>query len=106
LNNIINLAAAPLFSALDREGWDLTRLLEEEPDAGLGNGGLPPGGLLHRLAGDAAAFRRWAASSMVTDLPSVGETDIRWRSRRTGCASPTPAGGAPSKEYDIPEEPS
>jgi starch phosphorylase len=40
-NNIINLAAAPLVQrALDREGWDLTRLLEEEPDAGLGNGGL------------------------------------------------------------------
>ena len=40
-NNIINLAADPLVQrALDREGWDLTQLLEQEPDAGLGNGGL------------------------------------------------------------------
>jgi starch phosphorylase len=40
-NNIINLGAEPLVQrALDREGWDLTRVLEEEPDAGLGNGGL------------------------------------------------------------------
>jgi starch phosphorylase len=40
-NNIINLAAQPIVErALQREGWDLTQILEEEPDAGLGNGGL------------------------------------------------------------------
>src|SRR5882757_9142907 len=40
-NNIINLAADPLVhAALRREGWSLTDILEEEPDAGLGNGGL------------------------------------------------------------------
>src|SRR5262249_3948474 len=40
-NNIMNLAAAPLVQrAMQREGWELPELLEEEPDAGLGNGGL------------------------------------------------------------------
>jgi starch phosphorylase len=40
-NNIINLAAQPIVEqALLREGWDLMQILEEEPDAGLGNGGL------------------------------------------------------------------
>jgi starch phosphorylase len=40
-NNIINLAVQPIVErALLREGWDLAQILEEEPDAGLGNGGL------------------------------------------------------------------
>jgi starch phosphorylase len=40
-NNIMNLAAEPLLQhALRQEGWDLDALIEEEPDAGLGNGGL------------------------------------------------------------------
>src|SRR5215471_19329597 len=40
-NNIINIAADPLVQrALEREGWDLAEILDQEPDAGLGNGGL------------------------------------------------------------------
>jgi starch phosphorylase len=40
-NNMMNLAAEPLVRrSLEREGWDLDQLMEEEPDAGLGNGGL------------------------------------------------------------------
>jgi starch phosphorylase len=40
-NNLINLAATPAVArALDKAGWNLNELLEEEPDAGLGNGGL------------------------------------------------------------------
>jgi starch phosphorylase len=40
-NNIINLGGAPVVArALQRAGWDLEQLIEEEPDAGLGNGGL------------------------------------------------------------------
>ena len=40
-NNMMNLAAEPLVQkAMSREGWDFPQLLEEEPDAGLGNGGL------------------------------------------------------------------
>jgi starch phosphorylase len=40
-NNIINTAADPLVQrALSREGWDFSQIIEQEPDAGLGNGGL------------------------------------------------------------------
>ena len=40
-NNLINMAADPLIDrAIRREGWDLSEILEQEPDAGLGNGGL------------------------------------------------------------------
>jgi starch phosphorylase len=40
-NNMMNLAAdALLRDTLQRQGWDLQALIEEEPDAGLGNGGL------------------------------------------------------------------
>src|SRR5258708_39878169 len=40
-NNMMNLAAEPLVRhALQTQGWNLEALLEEEPDAGLGNGGL------------------------------------------------------------------
>jgi starch phosphorylase len=40
-NNMMNLAAEPTVqAALRQEGWDLQALIEEEPDAGLGNGGL------------------------------------------------------------------
>jgi glycogen phosphorylase len=40
-NNIMNLAAEPLVrETLGTQGWDLDALIEEESDAGLGNGGL------------------------------------------------------------------
>jgi len=40
-NNMMNLAAEPAVrQAMQREGWNLESLFEEEPDAGLGNGGL------------------------------------------------------------------
>jgi starch phosphorylase len=40
-NNILNMSADPLIArAIQREGWDLTEIAEQEPDAGLGNGGL------------------------------------------------------------------
>jgi starch phosphorylase len=40
-NNLRNMAAHPLIErALRREGWNLPEILEQEPDAGLGNGGL------------------------------------------------------------------
>jgi starch phosphorylase len=40
-NNMMNLAAEPLVRrALQEQGWNLDSVIEEEPDAGLGNGGL------------------------------------------------------------------
>jgi starch phosphorylase len=40
-NDIINSAAEPVVArALRHAGWDLEELIQEEPDAGLGNGGL------------------------------------------------------------------
>ena len=40
-NNMMNLAAEPLVRyALQQQNWSLDALIEEEPDAGLGNGGL------------------------------------------------------------------
>jgi starch phosphorylase len=40
-NNLINSAAEPIMArALQHAGWDLEQLIQEEPDAGLGNGGL------------------------------------------------------------------
>jgi starch phosphorylase len=41
INNITNLGVEAIVrDVLEREGLDLSRLAEEEPDAGLGNGGL------------------------------------------------------------------
>src|SRR6516162_8694796 len=40
-NNIINMAAEPIVArAIRRAGWSLEELTQDEPDAGLGNGGL------------------------------------------------------------------
>src|SRR5262245_22335654 len=40
-NNIMNMSADPVIErALARERWDVGEILGEEPDAGLGNGGL------------------------------------------------------------------
>jgi glycogen phosphorylase len=40
-NNMMNLGAEPIVRrAMEHEGWNLEQLIEEEPDAGLGNGGL------------------------------------------------------------------
>ena len=40
-NNMMNLAAEPVVHrALEQRGWHLGPVIEEEPDAGLGNGGL------------------------------------------------------------------
>src|SRR3984893_11311488 len=40
-NNIMNLAAEPLVRhAMQQQGWNLQKVMDEEPDAGLGNGGL------------------------------------------------------------------
>jgi starch phosphorylase len=59
LNNIINLAADPLIDrALRREGWQLSEILDQEPDAGLGNGGL---GRLAACFVDSLATQQYSA---------------------------------------------
>jgi starch phosphorylase len=41
MNNIVNLTAVPVIRrAIEREGWTFADVLDQEPDAGLGNGGL------------------------------------------------------------------
>ena len=58
-NNIVNLAAHPLVKrALDKVGWNLDELIAEEPDAGLGNGGL---GRLAACFIDSLATMQYAA---------------------------------------------
>ncbi len=58
-NNIMNLAADPLVRhALDQQGWKLEDLIEEEADAGLGNGGL---GRLAACFIDSLAAMQYAA---------------------------------------------
>src|SRR6202049_1768715 len=42
-NNLMTLAADPVVREVMRQqGWNLDALIEEEPDAGLGHGGLRP----------------------------------------------------------------
>ena len=74
------------------EGWDLDDVLEQEPDAGPGQRrSRPPGGLLHRFAGDAAVLGdRLRAALRVRHLPPVDPRRLAGRaSPTTGCGSPT-----------------
>ncbi len=66
-NNMMNLAAEPVVRhAMEQEGWNLEQLMEEEPDAGLGNGGLG------RLA---ACF----IDSLATlQYPAIGSIGLRY----------------------------
>jgi starch phosphorylase len=58
-NNIINLAADPLIDrAMRREGWQFAEIVEQEPDAGLGNGGL---GRLAACFVDSLATQQYSA---------------------------------------------
>jgi starch phosphorylase len=58
-NNLMNLAAEPIVrQAMQQQGWNLDALIEEEPDAGLGNGGL---GRLAACFIDSLATQQYAA---------------------------------------------
>ncbi len=90
-NNIMNLLLDPVVKqAAKNKGLDWIGLLEEEPDAGLGNGGL---GRLAACFVDSMATRRsrpWATgcgtSTASSSKPSrtAGSTN----SRTTGCGAP------------------
>jgi glycogen phosphorylase len=58
-NNIMNLSAVPVVrEAMQQQGWNIQALIEEEPDAGLGNGGL---GRLAACFIDSLATMQYAA---------------------------------------------
>jgi glycogen phosphorylase len=58
-NNIMNLSAVPIVrEAMQQQGWNIQALIEEEPDAGLGNGGL---GRLAACFIDSLATMQYAA---------------------------------------------
>ena len=93
-NNIANLRVEPLVRDLiEREGLDLNRLIEEEPDAGLGNGGL---GRLAACYIDSLATLQIPADRIrpalrVRHVPAGDcKTAIRSSTQTTGCASPIP----------------
>jgi hypothetical protein len=84
-NNIMNLAAEPLIeSALRHEGWDAAELLEEEPDAGLGNGGL---GRLAACFLDSLASMQYSA--IVRSSATVRARSTRCVSGRRGRRRPS-----------------
>ena len=71
-NNLTNLLVEPIVrDVLQREGLDLTELAEQEPDAGLGNGGL--GRLAARFLDALATLQipRMAKISKRIALPQV-----------------------------------
>ena len=93
-NNMMNLAAEPLVQrAMRHESWDFPQLLEEEPDAGLGNGGL---GRLAACFVDSLATLQYSAMGygLRYEYGIVRQT-IRdgyqvWRNLTTGCVARIP----------------
>jgi glycogen phosphorylase len=104
-NNMMNLAAEPLVQgAMKREGWNFPELLEEEPDAGLGNGGLGrlAACFIDSLASDAPVFSYGLRPPLrVRDL---SPSDPRWLpggGTRQVAASSRPVGDRPARQ-DVP----
>jgi len=82
-NNMMNLAAEPIVrQAMEQEGWDLDQLMDEEPDAGLGNGGL---GRLAACFIDSLATLQYAAIGY-----GRSATDGNTKNPTTGCATSIP----------------
>ena len=64
-NNVTNLLLDHLLEdVVDQKAMDWLALLQKEPDAGLGNGGLPAGGVLPRFPGDLAVARHGLRPSL------------------------------------------
>ena len=85
-NNVTNLLLDPLAKqAVQQKNLDWLELLEQEPDAGLGNGGLgAPGGLLPRLDGhDATPGHGLRAALRIRHLQAVHPGRLATRSSRT-----------------------
>ena len=94
-NNVNNLRLDRFVQrAVRQKGLDWPHLLEREPDAGLGNGGLGRlAGLLSRLDGDnaAAGDGRWAMGCATNTACSSkrSKTAGSANARTTGCAGTT-----------------
>ena len=82
-----------------RRDLDWLELLEQEPDAGLGNGGLgPAGGLLPRLAGHAAAPGDGLRPALrVRHLPPGDPGRLAGRAAGQLAAPARPVGGRPAR---------
>ena len=93
-NNVTNLLLDPLVTeACRRKTSTVAELLEQEPDAGLGNGGLgTPGGLLYRIRRHHCSSPPWATvfATNTASSSSPSRTAGSRNSRTTGCAGRTP----------------
>ncbi len=66
-NNVTNLMLeVPVQRLAARDGLDLVALLEQEPDAGLGNGGLGASRLASSIRWRRSSCPRWATASATT----------------------------------------
>ena len=91
-NNVMNLMLDPVVEqTFDEHGHEWWEILHEEPDAGLGNGGLGRlAACFLELDGHDAACRRWA-TDCATSMASSGRrsaTAGRRSGRTIGCVIP------------------
>ncbi len=91
-NNIANLMLHPLVErALRDEGLDVMAMVDQEPDAGLGNGGLGAARrVLPRLHGHHAAPGHGLRATL--RIRHVQPVDRRWLAARTAGQLASPAG--------------
>ena len=98
-NNITNLLVEPLVrDAVEREGLDPLQLAEQEPDAGLGNGGLGrlAACFIDSLATHADPGHRLRPALRVRHLPPGDRERLPGRAARQLAAPARPVGGRPA----------
>ena len=104
-NNITNLLLDPVVKeVIEKKDIDWLELIEQEPDAGLGNGGLGRlGGVFSRLDGhDAASGDGLWSALRIWDVSAVVGTAGSRSSPTTGCATADPWEiGRPHEKVEI-----